>query len=56
MMGKLKDLHAHDGIGFYYDSHAKFLFSSKSAEVVDSLKECLKELGLPSFRIIEIDS
>jgi hypothetical protein len=55
MMVKLRDLHTLGGIGFYYDSHAKFLFGSKSAEVVDSLKEHLKEIGLPSFRIIEID-
>ena len=55
MMVKLKELHNHGGIGFYYDSHAKFLFGSKSANVIESLKECFSELGLPSFRIVEID-
>ena len=56
MMEKLSELHNSGGIGFYYDSHAKFLFGSKSVKVIESLKECFSELGLPAFRIIELDS
>jgi hypothetical protein len=56
MIAKLKPMHELGAVGFYYDSHAKFVFSSKSAEATESLKDHLMEKGLPASRIIEIES
>jgi len=55
MILKLKELHDLGAVGFYYDSHAKFLFGSKSMAEIQTIKECLKETGLPSSRIVEFD-
>jgi len=52
---KLKDLKKLGAVGFYYDSHAKFLFGSRSAGEIESVKECLEGTGLPSSRIVELE-
>ena len=54
MITKLKTMHELGAVGFYYDSHAKFLFSSKSLKEIESLKHHLKNIGIPACRIIEI--
>jgi len=41
-----------DAAGFYYNSHACFLFSSKSPEVLENLKLHLVKAGLPEKRFI----
>lgn len=50
---KLKELKDLDARGFYYNSHAKFLFGSKSSIELDALKEGMAKTGLPFFRIID---
>lgn len=50
---KLKALQDLGAYGFYYDSHAKFLFGSKSIDSLEAIKAALKNIGIPSFRIIE---
>jgi hypothetical protein len=55
MLFKLKELSKLGAVGFYYNSHAKFLFGSRSTEEIESVKECLKETGLPSSRIVVLD-
>jgi hypothetical protein len=56
MVAKLKPMHELGAVGFYYDSHAKFAFGSKSAKAIESLKDHLKDKGLPASRIFEIES
>lgn len=46
---QLRELGAH---GFYYDSHARFLFSSSSIRELNSLQDALVELGLPERRLV----
>jgi hypothetical protein len=49
---KLSLLKKEGAAGFYYDSHACFLFSSKSPEVLENLKLHLVAAGLPEKRFI----
>ena len=56
MMAKLKPLHELGAVGFYYHSHAKFVFGSKSAKTIESLKDHVMKKGLPASRIFEIES
>jgi len=52
-MGKKLSLLKKEGAaGFYYDSHARFLFSAKSPEVLANLKRHLVTAGLPEKRLI----
>jgi len=52
-MGKKLSLLKKEGaVGFYYNSHARFLFSSKSPEVLANLKRHLVTAGLPEKRFI----
>jgi hypothetical protein len=46
---ELRDLGIH---GFYYDSHARFLFCSRLLECVASFHEALLGVGLPPARFI----
>lgn len=45
----LRDLGAY---GFYYDSHARFLFSSRSSGELKSIQDAFLELGLPRRRLV----
>jgi hypothetical protein len=56
MTAKLRPLHELGAVGFYYDSHAKFVFGSKSGDAIESLKDHLISKGLPACRIFEIES
>lgn len=37
---------------FYYSSHANFLFASKSAEIIDRVKNQLQNSGIPASRLV----
>ena len=49
---KLSLLKKEGAAGFYYDSHARFLFSAKSPEVLANLERHLMAAGLPEKRFI----
>jgi hypothetical protein len=49
---KLSLLKKEGAAGFYYDSHARFLFSSKLPEVLSNLERHLVTVGLPEKRFI----
>lgn len=49
---KLKLLKSKGGQGFYYDSHARFLFAAKQASSLQELKEQLVGVGLPRERLV----
>ena len=38
--------------GFYYDSHARFLFAANSIEALEEVKRKLLESGLPASRLV----
>ncbi|NOX33419.1 MAG: hypothetical protein GXP56_06725 [Deltaproteobacteria bacterium] len=40
--------------GFYYDSHARFLFAAKSSEILYEVEQQILSSGLPSKRIVKI--
>jgi hypothetical protein len=52
MRKKLSLLKKEGAAGFYYDSHARFLFSAKSQKVLTNLKHHLVAVGLPKERFI----
>ena len=52
MREKLNLLKEEGAVGFYYNSHARFLFSAKSPEVFANLKRHLVMAGLPKKRLI----
>lgn len=52
MYKKLDSLKSMGAIGFYYRSHACFLFCAKSYEVLNNLKKQLIRVGLPEERLI----
>lgn len=49
---KLSLLKKNGAKGFYYESHACFLFSAKSEDVLMNLKHHFAKLGLPESRFI----
>lgn len=49
---KLAHLGSHGVDGFYYDSHAPFLFASGSSGNLASLRDALFQAGLPKHRIV----
>ncbi len=48
---KLQRLNSLGAYGFYYDSHAKFLFSAKSVDKLNGLRSLFAATGLPSTRL-----
>jgi len=52
MHRKLEQLGTLDAHGFYYDSHARFLFCARSMTVLDSVVSALLATGLPEGRIV----
>ena len=52
MCKKLSLLKKEGAAGFYYNSHARFLFSAKSPEVLANLKRHFVAVGLPEKRFI----
>ena len=53
MREKLSSLKKEGAVGFYYDSHACFLFLAKSPEVLANIKNHLLTTGLPGKRFID---
>jgi hypothetical protein len=49
---KLDELHKLGVHGMYYDSHARFLFASQSANAIEKLSEALIAAGIPKWRLI----
>ena len=52
MQEKLSILNELGGIGFYYDSHARFLFAAKNLIALNTLRDRLLEIGLPNARLV----
>jgi hypothetical protein len=48
---KLRSLSRKGGHGFYYVSHAPFLFAAPDTGVLEQLREILRNAGLPDNRI-----
>ena len=53
MREKLNLLISNGASGFYYNSHARFLFASKRSAVIQSLRTNIQRSGLPDQRFIE---
>lgn len=53
MQEKLSYLIESGKVGFYYDSHARFLFASSSRASLERVKNQLLKSGLPKRRIVE---
>jgi len=51
---KLKLLQETGNHGFYYDSHARFLFAAKSIEILREVEQQLLASGLPSSRLLKV--
>lgn len=49
---KLQHLRDQGAYGFYYDSHARFLFSSRSQHDINLLHKALLQTGLPGHRLV----
>jgi hypothetical protein len=52
---KLRKIESLGAFGFYYDSHAKFLFASRSQTQLTTLMDDLRLCGIPSARLIFAD-
>jgi len=52
MCSKLERLNVCGAAGFYYNSHARFLFAARSWEPLTELQARLRESGLPSSRLL----
>jgi hypothetical protein len=55
LQAKLRQLKELGGQGFYYDSHARFLFASFSGEKLSAFREALLKAGLPEHRLVALD-
>jgi hypothetical protein len=49
---KLRKIESLGAFGFYYDSHAKFLFASRSQTQLTTLMDDLRQCGIPLARLI----
>ena len=56
MREKLSEVSHAGGSGFYYDSHASFLFAAKEASSLLEIKERLIKSGLPKRKLIALTS
>jgi hypothetical protein len=52
MVRKLAELKSRGCEAFYYDSHARFLFASRTGNDLQALQDHLHSLGLPESRIL----
>jgi hypothetical protein len=52
MTQKLAEMRSRHCHGFYYDSHARFLFVSRDNSALKVLEQYLCDLGLPKFRLV----
>jgi hypothetical protein len=51
---KLVVLQETGNYGFYYDSHARFLFAAKSIETLGKVEQQLLASGLPASRLVKV--
>lgn len=54
LRAKLQQFQNQGAHGFYYDSHARFLFASFSAESLSIFRETLLRTGLPGHRLVSL--
>jgi len=54
IIDKLKLLQKTGNHGFYYDSHARFLFAFKSVKILREVEQQLLACGLPASRFLKI--
>lgn len=52
METKLETLRQCGAVGFYYDSHARFMFASRSRETLKRVRTGLLRTGLPEERLL----
>lgn len=52
MKEKLEALAIYGVHGFYYDSHARFLFAAKSRDAIEEVRKALLAAGLPRKRLV----
>ena len=52
---KLRQVQRLGAHGFYYESHARFLFMSSSSPKLDALRDALLRAGLPAHRLVVPD-
>jgi hypothetical protein len=52
---KLRQVQGLGAHGFYYDSHARFLFMSNSSPKLLAFRDALLNTGLPAHRLVEMD-
>ncbi len=55
MKEKLELLKRKDSTGFFYDSHARFLFATKSVKILQSVEEQFLSTGLPKSRFLKLE-
>jgi len=54
MKEKMAKLEEEGYTGFYYDSHAKFLFAARSDESLNAVEQQLLSTGLPESRLVKL--
>ena len=54
MKEKLGWLEETGNVGFYYDSHARFLFAANSSENLKAVEQQLLSSGLPASRLLKL--
>ena len=54
MKEKLGWLEETGNVGFYYDSHARFLFAANSSENLNAVEQQLLSSGLPASRLFKL--
>ena len=53
MLEKLRLLSSLGATGFYFDSHAKFLFASNDHDALTAVRTKLLDIGIPTSRLIQ---
>jgi len=56
LQAKLRQVHEHGAHGFYYNSHARFLFASLSRDKLVAVREAFLKTGLPQYRFIQLET
>jgi hypothetical protein len=56
LRAKLQSLREQGAHGFYYDSHARFIFASLSSQKLGAVREALLKAGLPAHRLVSLET
>ncbi len=51
---KLEAIAETGNVAFYYDSHARFLFASNSASILNNVEQQILSSGMPASRLIKV--